>query len=876
LIKRITAFLLTLTFVFCILPTVWADGTRIINTSGQSGEKLSDEDLEIAWDLMEQFGPDTDVEIGENDSIVSVNGFPYRKVDAAFNIRSVKDKFYAETDWVDYPFWQPATKYDGNLANMSMIMALCAARDIMRAEDPETFDPAKNVEDYMLNAGFTDIRKDDYSKETSIYTISTAIGNQLMEHEGEEPFTLIAVGVCGGEYKNEWQSNITAGNGELHEGFRSASDLLIDRIAGYIATRGIKGRIKIWISGFSRAAAVANLTAARLTQSGAFPKEDVYGYTFATPAAVLNPPDTGYENIFNILCPTDMVPQVMPAQWGYGRYGKDLWLPVQEFSSLGELAAEERETMIKETFGIDIHYSASLNLRMRLLLSMVMNALRDRDNYVKNIQDNAVKIMQNKNASHILTTMRNLLLSVKDSDAQTHASLDGLINFIVRVFGNAITRTELAAVNRNSGSALLLLFTEHREDAYLASRTVIQFELFEEDTDFTYVMVKGPVELELTIDEMPGWSMTLTEKGDVLEKFADTGEIRENYEFQEYYMERIGDVSIAAIPQDMLIRVGWKAVSGGKVEVRQAQCGVYASTQYPGAATDVIQVNAGDTGEAWIPQEMEGILPEGFQEATWSAADLAGFLGISAPFLTWRILVTVILLALGLVIFLVIRLVSLFFPNRKKNGAAVWVMLAVFCVGMVEAEGAFWVLADNLWIRFIWKFITGAAIIATFFLKRDKNEKLLRGVLPGLATAIAADLLIMWAFIPGTLLYLLGHILLIISFMKKMPMKRSRWIQWGILSLIVCALIVIFLVPKVGITGWAVTIYAPVLFLMVYSVSDQISRIRYAAAFFLVSDILLGAFLTIWGVPMAHILCTILFNTSLMLLAGRTRGEQEN
>ena len=301
-------------------------------------------------DFSARFGMGAAVELDENQEPVSVNGYPLRQVDTCFNVRAVEDKIVASTDFLDYPFWQPATEYDGNLALMSLYMALCSARDLMRDEDPMTFDPAQNAETYLLSAGFTDLRKDDYSKETSIYTISTAMGSRRMEHEGEEPFTLIAVCVCGGGYKNEWQSNMTAGNGDLHEGFRSASDLVIDRIAGYIATRCITGRIKIWISGFSRAAAVANLTAGRLTHAGTFPKEDVYAYTYATPAAVLNPPETGDENIYNIICPTDPVPQVMPADWGYGRYGKDLFLSVPEFSTFGEFSVLERELNIKEAF----------------------------------------------------------------------------------------------------------------------------------------------------------------------------------------------------------------------------------------------------------------------------------------------------------------------------------------------------------------------------------------------------------------------------------------------------------------------------------------------------------------------------------------------
>ena len=73
-------------------------------------------------------------------------------------------------------------------------------------------------------------------------------------------------------------------------------------------------RIKVWISGYSRAAAVSNVTAGTLVNTGFLPKEDVYAYTFATPAAILEPPKEGYENIFNIIDPADLVPQVMPAE----------------------------------------------------------------------------------------------------------------------------------------------------------------------------------------------------------------------------------------------------------------------------------------------------------------------------------------------------------------------------------------------------------------------------------------------------------------------------------------------------------------------------------------------------------------------------------
>ena len=830
---------------------------------------------ELAESFAIRFGADAEVETDGDQRPVSVNGYPFQEVETSFNIHAVEDKIVTLSDFLDYPFWRPATKYDGNLAMMSLFMALCSERDLYRNEDPETFDPAVNVEAYLMNAGFTDIRKSDYSKETSIYTISTAIGSRRMEHEGNEPFTLIAVGVCGGNYKNEWQSNFTAGTDDLHEGFSSASDLVTDRIAGYIATRGITGRVKIWISGFSRAAAVANLTAGRLTHTGAFPKEDVYAYTFATPAAVQDPPKTGDENIFNIISPTDAVPQVMPADWNCGRYGKDLYLPVPEFSSIGEMAVLERKYNIREAFGIDIHYSEALNLRMRLLISLVLEVVESRENYSRNIQDTVVGLLQNKNAANLLLSMRSMLLSMRNGGPEMRGRLDRMLNFMLRVFGNAMTRTELAEANKNSGSSQLLLFTEHREDVYLASITTIQNGWFEEAQEFTYLICKGPAELELTVDEVPGWSMTLNEKGTVTIRNQELGTAQTDPEYKMFYAERLGNASIAAIPHDLTIRVKWKAVSDGTIEIIQARCGLSVSQLYPGATTGEMKVRAGDTGAALLPEQRKGGSAEGFYEKTFSAADLAGFLGISKPFVSWRILVAGVLLLVGLFIFLLIRLFVLLLPERVKKSTAVWCLLALFCVSATEAEGAYWMLADMPLIRLAWEAVAGASVLAVFFLSRNRHEKLWTGVLPGLATVVAADLVMMWNLLPGVVLLWLGHVLLIVSFIRKKPISRTLWIQWAVLSVLAAVLMILVFAPEAAAIAWATAAFIPVLSLMFYSADSQSHQIRHAAGCLLASDILLGLYLSILNEPVAHILHVMLFGVALILLAfGESNPEE--
>ncbi|MBR3504096.1 MAG: hypothetical protein IKO07_07615 [Clostridia bacterium] len=81
------------------------------------------------------------------------------------------------------------------------------------------------------------------------------------------------------------------------------------------------------LTGHSRGAAVANILGAKLTDR--FGAENVFAYTFATPRTVRGD-YPAYDNIFNIINPTDIVTYLPFPQWGFERYGVDLVLPIDE------------------------------------------------------------------------------------------------------------------------------------------------------------------------------------------------------------------------------------------------------------------------------------------------------------------------------------------------------------------------------------------------------------------------------------------------------------------------------------------------------------------------------------------------------------------
>ena len=848
--KRIISGILVFLLILISLPAVFAD----------DGEDARD---------AEQFGEGAVVERDESGNPVSVNGCPVYPVRAGINLRSNREAFEFDIHFTEYPFWQSATQYDGNLAVMSLAMALSANRALNPSlESTKGFDPSLHLEKFLTDAGFSQIRKDDYSKETSMYTISMAMGAKQMKKDGEKPFTLIAIGVCGGGYGNEWQSNMTPGYGNLHKGFLSAAQLVIDRLAGYILTNDIKGDVKIWISGFSRAAAVSNVTAGLLVRDGMFEKDDVYAYTFATPAAVYDAPQTGYENIFNILNPMDVVPQVMPYDWGFSRFGTDLFIPVTEFSSVGETFTYSRAAFARRTFGIEANYSPALNLRMRLLLSMILDVAQNREQYNAHLQPAVVGIMQDMHASNLLSTVRGLLLTVKDNGAEGRMNVDTLVDYIFRVFGNVLTRTEFSEANQNTGNIALRLFNEHCEDAYLANIDLIRAGRFEDDFAFTYVFIRGPVSVTLSRADIPGYKVVLSAEGgirsDSVASDPESGLLSSAEITRRYYMERVGETSVVAVPRDADFVI---------VETCIADCSVHASARYEGAVSPSQRVRKGDTGIAYR-SETGGVPLDGFEPKAFTASEIASFMGIDSVGVNWRVSLMLFAALAGLVITILIWFFLLLSRTRKKPGVPVWLCLCIFCIAMLEAELAFWFFADHTNLRMLWKIILGVSLLIIFLIRHWRSKRTLL-MLPGFFMLIAADVVMCLYFLQGAILFMAAHVLLIVAFLYRSPMPLKMWIQWFVVSAIASVLIVSGFIRKIGLLAWGAAAYAVILLLMNYAAGGQLPRVRFATRLFLLSEAILLIFMTVFDEPILHILSVLMFDIGLLMIAVSKVGVEQ-
>lgn len=72
-------------------------------------------------------------------------------------------------------------------------------------------------------------------------------------------------------------------------GFKAAADGVYDAVTNYLDRRGFdRGRVKLWLCGYSRGGAVTNLLGARFTFESGIGKDNIFAYSFATPVTVFD------------------------------------------------------------------------------------------------------------------------------------------------------------------------------------------------------------------------------------------------------------------------------------------------------------------------------------------------------------------------------------------------------------------------------------------------------------------------------------------------------------------------------------------------------------------------------------------------------------
>ena len=140
--------------------------------------------------------------------------------------------------------------------------------------------------------GFTDFAvNQDYTEKMTKTSMGVACAHKQITDNGK-PYTLLVIAPRSAGYELEWGSNFMMGEEGDHEGFEISKNHILEFVKQYVSDYGIAGDIKVWTAGYSRGAAVTDLTAAALLRdpkgalgdSVTLTPENLYCYTFGTPA----------------------------------------------------------------------------------------------------------------------------------------------------------------------------------------------------------------------------------------------------------------------------------------------------------------------------------------------------------------------------------------------------------------------------------------------------------------------------------------------------------------------------------------------------------------------------------------------------------------
>ena len=449
--------------------------------------------------------------------------------------------FYKHVSW-EYPysdsyFSQPSDQYNHNFARLSLGLALSSFRDI---EHPEAQD------DYLIeffeDMGFGEIESETYRKEPETDSIAYGLATKKINDT-----TILACGVCGGNYSAEWASNLTVGDKDRSEGFNDASKKVQAAIRDYMDRHPADGPVKLWIAGFSRAAATSNITAADLTDAGIF--DDVYAYTFATPCTTREP--SPYPNIFNIMQKDDPVPKVPLEDWSYGHYGNDLYMVAMETDSDCGPVMEQADKLYQEMLGAKMLTNSEITNHLRTIMDYLLMLLPEPSVYKQYLQPAVLDVLSKSDETmDALTVLLKALTYYGRHDKEHGMELKALQRYLSSLLGEFLkgSLVDLPPEMWDPQFGIANLFHAHYPFEYLAMMFASDdpSALFSENADYIRLVIYGSVDAEI----MDGDSVLKTVTSDGKEL---VGGKEEPFSFPD--VNCLQDKMVITLPADRSVQV---------------------------------------------------------------------------------------------------------------------------------------------------------------------------------------------------------------------------------------------------------------------------------------------------------------------------------
>ena len=317
----------------------------------------------------------------------------------SFNYRiSYNDKEgTSEVYYTDDFFSKSNSKYNHELATTSLGMAMAGMNN-------------EYISAFLTRCGFSEdsiVQSERYGENNKEDEDKVAYTFASKQINGE---TIIAVSLRGGDYGYEWGSNGRVGESGIvlgyHYGFNKAADDVITNLKNY--SDDLNDSI-IWITGYSRSAAVANCVSEKLEKNGDVKKTNLYCYDFATPRTVTEEQaNNNVQGIFNIVNPLDLVPNVplnsstwisyktksytleIQKPWDYTRHGTTLELPSAFLDAKYGAKLKEMESIFLSITNNERAYIRFNGMALQYLLDVLAATTQSEQNYVRGLQDSVI------------------------------------------------------------------------------------------------------------------------------------------------------------------------------------------------------------------------------------------------------------------------------------------------------------------------------------------------------------------------------------------------------------------------------------------------------------------------------------------------------
>ena len=280
-------------------------GRRFMKDLANGGywEVTDPDELEFTFDDI------ADTIVGAKTGQFKYAGFINKKYD------STATYFYS-----DAYFNGDATDFNSHLATMSLCLELSAWSSWNTNNWP---DKTQNACALLSDIGFLGYKQNDaWDQKPSMHSLGA-----VAAYKNIKDTTVVALAVRGGGYYDEWGGNFVLGSSGNHSGFEKGQLEAIRFLTSYIHEHknDFKSELKLWIVGFSRGGAVANMAAGYLTDKGSCDDMDldaknIFAYTFEAPQGYVGLNASGYKNIHNLINTMDIVPYVAPSVMGFRRY----------------------------------------------------------------------------------------------------------------------------------------------------------------------------------------------------------------------------------------------------------------------------------------------------------------------------------------------------------------------------------------------------------------------------------------------------------------------------------------------------------------------------------------------------------------------------